>query len=584
MTDELRLARRVLLGGALGSLAACAHVPTVGPVEQVSPSAQASLERGVQVRPALPQVDGSPEVVMAGFIDALASLEPDFQVARQYLTPKAAASWDPLAGVTVFNGDERANLTSAESAALHAPLVGRLDAGGHFTSAAGQLAHDFDMAMVDGQWRIQNPPKGLLVSSFTMLHRFAPVQVWFLDRTGRQVVPELVWLAASPPTATQLVQALLQGPSEWLRPAVSAAFPASTKLSAPAVTIDADGVAEVPLTDAVANLPDAQRSQVAAQLLWTLRQLVDVQRLRISVAGKTWSMPGATADGSIGEADVMAWSPVAGNASQQPFALVRGVIGRMDAPNHHTPVAGSFGLKTWGDEAGAMAAHGATAKLAVVNRARTRLVVGPIDQPGVEQWLTGEQLGRPQFSGAGQVWLLTDGESKAPRLLRISAKGASQLVGVTLPKGHRLVRFSLSPEGTRLAVISESGAQRVLGLCLLQGSDPLAASGYRPLPLVDSQPLTWVSDVAWSSPTTLLVLAAVDKASRAGVVQIGCDGADLEALGPSGDADPLALVVQPTLRGGVAGLISKRGTFLTFESAWRWQGDELSVTTATYPR
>ena len=157
------------------------------------------------------------------------------------------------------------------------------------------------------------------------------------------------------------------------------------------------------------------------------------------------------------------------------------------------------------------------------------------------------------------------------------------MVGVTLPKGHRLVRFSLSPEGTRLAVVSESGAQRVLGLCLLQGSDQLAASGYRPLPLVDSQPLTWVSDVAWLTPTTLLVLGAVDQASRAGVVQIGCDGADLEALGPSGDADPLALVVQPTLRGGVAGLISKRGAFLRFESAWRWQGDDLSVTTATYP-
>lgn len=578
------LRRRSLLLGGLGALTACAQVPTSGPVEQVSPSAQASVERGVQVRPAPPRPDGSPEVVMAGFIDAMASLEPDFQVARQYLAPAVAVDWDPASGVTVFDGDRRTNLSSTQSAALQAPLVGRLDAAGHFSAVRGTLKHDFGMVQVDGQWRIGRPPQGLLVSSYTLLHRFSAVPVWFLDAAGERVVPELVWLSQAPATETQLVQALLRGPSEWLRPAVATAIPADTRLAAPAVTVDKSGLAEVALSEAVGELPDRQRGQLAAQLLWTLRRIGGAQRLRISVNGKTLALPGGSDDGSVGAVDVMGWSPVSQAAGTMPFALVKGVVGRMDTPDHVTPVSGPLGRKGWPQEVVRFAAHEATGSLAVVDRAATILAVGPADRDGLQTWFTGTGLGRPQFSGTGEVWLVADGAGRRPTLRRVTARGKSAVVQVALPAGHALVGFSLSPDRCRMAVISQVGQQRVLGMCIVHGSDQLAAVGHRPLPLADSQDLAWVTDVAWATPTSLLVLAAPDRVSHPSVVQVGCDGAQLEALGPIGDAEPTELVVQPTLDQIVAGVITKSHAFLGFQSAWRWQGTDLAVTTAAYAR
>lgn len=578
------ITRRAVLGLAAAGLAGCASVPTSGPVEQVSPSAQASLERGVQVRPAPPQVDGSPEVVMAGFIDALASLEPDFQVARQYLTPVAAAKWDPRAGVTVFDGDRRTNLSSAESAALEAPLVGRLDRAGHFTPAQGALRHDFGMVKVEGQWRIGTPPDGLLVSNYTLLHRFTSAEIWFLDPSATRVVPELVWLAQNPPTPTQLVQALLLGPSAGLRPAVSTAIPSGTRLAAPAVTVDDQGVAEVALTEAVANLPDRQRTQLAAQLLWTLRHFENVLRLRVSVDGKTWSLPGAGTDGTIGEVDTLGFSPVSITASRQPLVVVKGGVGRMDGPEHSTPVSGSFGHAGWGQPLAELAAHDATGQLAVVNAARTQLAVGPIDKDGVKVVLTGRSLGRPQYDGTGQLWVLTDTDQPRSRLVRIDVDGHPTEVSAALPSGHRLVGFSISPSGARLALVTQAGTRRLLGMAVLHGTDAPSLASYRELPLADSQALHWVLDVGWSSPTTLLVLAAPDQTSRASVLQVTCDGAQSEALGPTGDAEPVRLVVQPTLDGQTAALVTRRAHLLSLESAWRWQANNLDVTTATFAR
>jgi spore germination protein GerM len=78
---------------------------------------------------------------------------------------------------------------------------------------------------------------------------------------NRSLVPDPIYLPAlSNPAnvASALIKALLNGPSEWLKPAVSTTIPPNTSLSVDSVTIT-DGIAEVALGESILALPDAQR-------------------------------------------------------------------------------------------------------------------------------------------------------------------------------------------------------------------------------------------------------------------------------------------------------------------------------------
>ena len=91
--------------------------------------------------------------------------------------------------------------------------------------------------------------------------------------------------------ASVLMRALLNGPSDWLAPAVTSAIPEGTALSVDAVTIN-DGIAEVALSDNVLNLNDGQRTLMAAQVLYTL-QPTGIQGVTFTVNQQPYAIPGA---------------------------------------------------------------------------------------------------------------------------------------------------------------------------------------------------------------------------------------------------------------------------------------------------
>ena len=76
---------------------------------------------------------------------------------------------------------------------------------------------------------------------------YQPYDLYFVGN-GRSLVPNPIYLPAlnNPANvASALMKALLNGPSAWLKPAVSTAVPPNTSLSVDSVTIT-DGIAEVP--------------------------------------------------------------------------------------------------------------------------------------------------------------------------------------------------------------------------------------------------------------------------------------------------------------------------------------------------
>ncbi|MEL4357558.1 MULTISPECIES: LpqB family beta-propeller domain-containing protein [unclassified Luteococcus] len=559
-----RAGRLSLAMACVVTLAACSGVPTSGDVVKVSPASRARVERGVQVHPVAPQPGASPDVVLAGFLDAMASLEPGFEVARQYLTPQAASRWDPQAGVTVFDGDTRSSLPGSTAAGLQARVVGTLDEGGHYTPARGRmLRQSFTMEQVDGQWRINNPPAGLLVSQYTLLHRFTPTTVWFFARGSQTLVPERVWLARNPASPADVVQALLRGPSGWLAPTVASALPVGTKLGMPAVAVD-DGVAEVPLERAVANLPEPERSRALTQIAWTLQPFAEIRRIRVVVDGQPW--------GSEVNLDQLPGGSGLPAASQEdPLAVIGQAVGRLDMDGVFTPLSGVLGTGAGIGRPGRIAAASQPEPgvVAVVNREGNRLVTAVPGQAKARTRLSAPGLGRPVMTATGELWVATGGDG-ARAIHRATRDGAAASVHIPELAGGTVRNFAVSPDQTRLALVLERQGRTELGLMRIHEQ---TIDGYRRLPLQVSQlELAQVVDVGWTGQEELMVLAAQHVGARASGYLVSIDGAQVDPVGPVGDSELVELMTRPQAQTAVALLRTAEGDVLRYDSPWRWRG------------
>ncbi len=158
------------------ALTGCATVPTSGPVEHHTPQA-AGVNTGVHVDPLPPANGASQQLVVEGFLHAMGVYQPNYDVARQYLTPTASEGWHPESGVEVYTESDQL-VESDQGVALSYVQVGSVDAAGIYLSDNTNKRYIFELAKdSDGQWRIVEParrPDGLAVHVHHQLHRGEP--------------------------------------------------------------------------------------------------------------------------------------------------------------------------------------------------------------------------------------------------------------------------------------------------------------------------------------------------------------------------------------------------------------------------
>ena len=271
------LAAVVLL---LALLAGCVQVPIAGPIEPVQ-GQQDGCQSCVNVEVAPPAAGDDPRQIVEAYLRATSNYQPNYSVAKQFLTKAAAERWRPEDGVSIYKGSPSVNGTRVT---MDVQLVGSLAADRTYTAETRRLRWDFNVVQEDGQWRINRPPRGLMVAEYSFSQFYQAYQVYFVGN-GTSLVPERIYLPTlrSPANvASVLMTALLGGPSRWLKPAVTSAIPVNTTLSVGSVTIT-NSIAEVPLSEAVLALPDPQRSLMAAQIVYTLKQAAGVKGVLITV-------------------------------------------------------------------------------------------------------------------------------------------------------------------------------------------------------------------------------------------------------------------------------------------------------------
>ena len=73
----------------------------------------------------------------------------------------------------------------------------RLDQDGSYVPGEAAFHHNFSLKKVNGEWRIDNPPQGLVLESTTFDSAYRAYKVYFLNSTRTKVVPDIRWYAVA---------------------------------------------------------------------------------------------------------------------------------------------------------------------------------------------------------------------------------------------------------------------------------------------------------------------------------------------------------------------------------------------------
>lgn len=545
-------------------LTACAQIPSTGPVEEVPVTAEPP---GIEIAPQPPQGGASPNRILEGFLLAMADPDSDYEVAREYLTAEASAEWMPGESTMVYSGTV---METEDSHVVTGRLVGSLDDAGRFTAGGGALEHDFGLVEVEGQWRIGNPPDGVLINRYLFERFYSPLTLYFMAHTGTHVIPDLMSWPESLVTPGRIVEALLDGPDRSLVGVVSNAIPKTAALGPDGATIDSDGVVTVDFTGISTALGEEGRRRLGAQLLWSLNSIPRVTGLRITNDGVAFPLPGESADGVLELATQQSYQVLARPATQDLYGVSTQVPGRFVGTGRFDPLRADL------PRAIEVALSLDGSMLAVVTEDRTGLLVGPRDgELRTVEGLSGTR--HPQFV-LGQLFVLVAGEA-GPELLSVDAEGVVETTTVELPEGMRLVSATISQTGGTAAVLAERDGNVVLGhMTLFRGQ---RLESWQELPLLDPAglPVTDIVDVQWTSDTTWVIVGSAGGEQAVYVVR--ADGSHVEDLGGI-DAHIAEVAALPRPGGGLIALRAGNGDVWRYSSPSGWTPLEITVGSITF--
>lgn len=566
-------------------LAGCVSVPRSGNVVRAGePTTRASS--AVEIAPRPPEPDASPRQVVEGFLQAMAAYEPDYLTAYEYLTDEAAERWEPGVGVTVYaNGFP---VTAREGKVeLAAPITGRVDERGVYRPVEDDLRTDFAVVRdAEGQWRISQPPEGLLVSQFIFENFFEPVHLYWSAPQGGFLVPDPVFMQAGRRSPTALVQSLLAGPTPWIDPAVESAIPPGTTLNEVA-RVDDDGVVTVDLSgDALGILAADQRRVMVGQLTWTLSQMRAVSALRLLHDGEEYTTDVAQGNGLVPIASVPHLAPVPGNLDNHLFSISGGSVHSIDQADQGVssePLPGAAGQPVAGRSSLAVTTSGDG--IAVVN-SEDDTVTTYETATGTQTFNYHEIPGvlRPQYSRYDELWLV----SGQPGAQRIRVGQGTELREVAMGElaDREIHQFRLSPDGVRIALVLGSGEDRVLAIARVErDGDGVAIGGLRELPLATTSQtrLTHVADVGWIGPGSLVVMGAGGTSTELSPYRLDQSAAVVQQIGQTDRWEGSEIAALPGRDGVRLAIVGTRGGMWRYEDDFAWTRVADGITAAAYP-
>lgn len=553
--------------GLAGLTAGCAGVPTSGPVARVSAD-PGRINPGVEIAPAPPDRNASPGEVVEGFLHAMASWQPDYGVARTYLTERANETWNPSAGVRIYAEGNPVSSTDT-GARLVAPIVGTLDAAGSYHQSTGQLEHDFGLVQVADQWRIDSPPEGLIVSEYLFSSAFTRVVVYHWAPGREWLVPDPRFFPRGAYALEGAVRAVTADPPSWLAPGLDHQLLLVGFASA---HIDSTGVVQVRLERLGPDLDDVARRQLVARLVWTLRPFENATGVEVAwTDGIPWQVDTYTR--AVPLDAFPAADPQDRQTSRQLFAVVGGrVVRAMEGAGGLESIPAAPGL----EGVSFAAVRPDALQVAAVTGDRTALVTAPMSEPGSQPVASAIGLRRPHYARQGELWVSDDRGA----ISAVLADGTWVTASVTGLGDGRVSVLRLAPDGVRVALVIEQpgGTSSVAVGVVSRIGTQLAIEGVRQLSVSDSIAARAVRDVGWRTADTLMVLTTDGHSSI--VMSLAQDGSMIAPVGPSGEDNLVEMAVAP----GVVPFVRRaNGEVLRYNADFRWSTLPATVSSLFYP-
>jgi len=492
-------------------LTGCASIPTDGAIGFGGDVRAGFTDDNLYYSPAGPNAGATQELILSGFINAGNGPQNDYAVSREYLTPALAKTWQPSNEVLIQAGAPEIKLTDDNSATITLNTIARVDADGrYFEEAAGAVrVLDFKLVRSGGEWRIDQAPNltVLIAPNFKVL--FRSYSLYFFDNSLTYLVPEVRWFPSRVSTGTRLINALLAGPSQWLKGSVTTVIPAGTKLNINAVTI-VDSIAQVDLSANALKLDDNRRQFMKAQIAATLEQLPDVSGVEISVTQTPMKV-------------TQFITGVPASVDPNPVAL-------FDASVQHISSTGAQTIpglanRLSGIGARDFALNGNQTLLAVVtSNGVRRYELGAIEDSSVVVDERSNQL-TPVFDAHGYLWTLP---SEVDASFRANSNKDSLILSNRWFPNFTPIDFELSPEGTRLAVVYKSKSTSFVFVHAIQ-RDKLG----RPVSIGAPVPVSVARgalDIAWADMTTVAALVESNKSQTPLLCEVGGQSVALRSI------------------------------------------------------
>ncbi|WP_021600370.1 LpqB family beta-propeller domain-containing protein [Actinomadura welshii] len=537
---------------ALGG-AGCANVPSGGQVVSGRPAERAERVDDPYVRliPVKPRPEWGPAQIVSGFLAASASFDDGHKVAKMYLGGRT--SWNPglRPFVTVLASritDPHVIKSSGGQATVRVTgeELGTITADGQYTASPKNLDATFQLTKTpQGVWRITGLPgddkAGLLLTKDDVERAMRTVNLYFFAPDRRTLVPNGIFLPVvnRQTLPTQLVQALLTGPTSWLTGAVQTAFPEGTRLRH-GVRIEKD----VATVDLSRQARGGDIDRMSAQLAWTMRQLSEIKSLRLRIDGETVAPEGMDATQAVN-----GWegnSPDGGappeSAHQNAYVVgPSGFLGTLEGDRAQPVVTGPAGslsrpaVAPDHQEFAGLSADGGQV-----------LVAAPVTgQPTSRVLLTahrGARFTAPSWSHDGTLWVVESGENES--WLWVRPRGGPPVRAAHWGLGGReVLAFRVARDGVRAAVIArvDGRPQVQLGRIAHAPDGSLDVGSFLPV----SSELQDAVDLAWRDFGTLAVLGRAKRDSQTLPFLMPISGSAITSLGVGSLGEPRTIAAAP---------------------------------------
>lgn len=512
-------------------LSGCASMPDDGTVDHVDSSHRADSDSQVRVFGVSPQKGEKPQQIVRGFLEATTSDEAVFSTAKEYLTGRTARRWDPFSGTNVVTGGPSPGSArpdvdggSGFTVQVTGTRVAEVDDRHAYAPASGDYSEGFHLSKEHGEWRIDRLPDGLVLGESDFQRIYRPINNYYFAELGADaesitggrdvLVADPVYLRRRIDPVTATVDALLQGPTDWLAPVVTSSFPRGSKLArGEHLSLDDAGSLGVRLNAKGARVSERRCVRMAAQVLHTVQDQASAKVSKVVLDG-----PDGDTRCERTREQVADYQPgrLNGRAAHQYFVDGDHRVSFFDeAGEDPQPVEGALGKgKT---EMGAVAVNRAEQEGAAVSRARRSLYVARLTQDSElgDPVLTSkakrenERLTAPSWDGLGDLWI-ADRDPDDPRLLRL-AGGKEKPEEVDVPglgEGERIESLRIASDGVRMALrIRQQDGSRTLELGRVQrtgtaGDPHVTITALRPL----APQFEDVAAMSWAGVSRLVVV------------------------------------------------------------------------------